>query len=119
MKKYFLSESQIINDFIAINYLDISDEVIGKRFGLSKDAIRWRRRRMGLKRPHSGGIISDDDKKLISDVIIFFSDNNTVAHIARQLDISHSRATNILHNHYFTKQRSYNTETLVVASKIK
>ena len=106
-------ESQAIDDYIRSNYLNVKDEVIGMAIGLTSAGVNSRRRRMGLSKPQPLA-----DKSRIAVSLEMFCNGATVVSIARRFNTSHRAISLILNKNFFYKQRSYNTITLVMDSKI-
>ena len=109
----FALHPEKINKFILENYKTMSDVDIGLIVGLSAKTVYNRRYRMGifLKK-------KINTPEVVAEILELFTTGITCAEIARILRKKPKAITDIINRHYFTKQRGYNTITLVLESKI-
>lgn len=105
-----------IEKAIRENYLTKNDREIGDMFGLSPRTIRGHRFSLRL---NSRFLREEEkDRNIIANIIELFVAEIPMQNIARLYQKSNSTISQLITKHYFSKQRSYDTITMVMDSKI-
>jgi len=108
-------EYNLTNVFIKDNFLKMNDAQIAEVLGMAKRSVWARRKRLGLKRKR---LSSDLTKNQTAKIMELFTMGNTLVDIALSINKSIAVVSRTLEANYFFKQRSYDTVTMVMDSKI-
>lgn len=90
-----------------------TDKEMSNHLQISVSLVRQIRSKLGLKRERWDEV----GKERIAVILEFFANGKTVRYISQVTNMDVGKINRLIENYWFTKQRSYNTITLVMESK--
>jgi len=90
-----------------------TDKEISNHLQISVSLVRQIRSKLGLKRERW----TDVGKDRTAVILELFANGKTIKYISQVTNMDVGKINRLIENYWFTKQRSYNTITLVLESK--